>query len=130
MSKLVNWGHLLTAVIMAISGFAFLTDRIIHDVTQEIYGRATFYPVYMRVLWSVPFFMSAWGILRWERWARALAITFCMVELAGFEITRTTGIRHGINSSAILAIVLAVTPLIWGVLPPVRAEYMRRNRTA
>jgi len=130
MSKVVNWGRCPVAVILAISGFAFLTDEIIHDVTQEIYGRATFYPVYMRVLWSVPFFMAAWGILRWEGWARALAITLGMVELAGFEITRTTGIRHGINSSAILAIVLAVTPLIWGVLPPVRAEYMRRNRTA
>jgi hypothetical protein len=130
MSKIVNWGHWVVFVILAISGFAFLTDRIIPDVAEGFYGRTTFSPVYMKILWSIPFFMCAWGILKWESWARGLAIALCMAELVAFEVSGTTGIRHRPGRSALLAIILAATPLIWTVLPSVRAEYMRRNRIA
>jgi hypothetical protein len=129
-SKIVTWGHLVVFVILAISGFSFLTDRIIPDVTEGFYGRTTFYPVYMKFLWSIPFFICAWGILKWESWARGLAIALSMTELVAFEVARTTGIRYRPNGSAMLAIVLAVTPLIWAILPSVRAEYVRRNRVA
>jgi hypothetical protein len=130
MSKLADWGHWVVFVILAINGFAVLTDRIIPDVTEAFYGRATLYPVYMKILWSIPFFMSAWGILKWERWARWLAIGLCMAELVGFEVAGTTGIRHRPDISTLLAIILAATPLIWAFLPSVIAEFMRRNQTA
>jgi hypothetical protein len=129
-SKIVDWGHWVVFAILAICGFAFFTDRIISDVAEAFYGRTTLTPVYVKFLWSIPFFMCAWGILKWNSWARGLAIVLSMAELVAFEVAGTTGIRHRPGWSALLAIILAGTPLIWTVLPSVRAEYMRRNRIA
>jgi hypothetical protein len=129
-SKIVTSGHWVVFVIMAISGFSFLTDRIIPDITEGLYGRTTLYPVYMKFLWSIPFFICAWGILKWAAWARGLAIALSMTELVALEVARTTGIRYRPDRGAMLAIILAVTPLIWAILPSVRAEYIRRNRIA
>lgn len=130
MSKIVTWGHWVVFVLLAISGFSFLTDRIIPDVTEGFYGRTTFYPVHMKFQWSIPFFTCAWGVLKWESWARGLAIALSMTELVAFEVVRTTGIRYRPDRSDMLAIILAVTPSIWAILPSVRAEYIRRNRIA
>ena len=130
MSKLVNWGHWLIAAILAFSGFAFLTDRIIPDLIEGYYGRQTFYPMYMRILWSVPFFVCALGILKWDRWARGLTMTLCMAEFVALEAGGTTGIVNRIERNEVLAMILAFTPLFWLILPSVRDEYKRRNQTA
>jgi hypothetical protein len=130
MSKLVNWGRWPIAAILALCGFAYLSDTIFSDVTNGFYGRETFYPVYMKVLWSFPFLMGAWGILTWRSWARGLAILLCTVEVAGFGILGTIGIRHPIDGGELVALMLTCTPPIWAMLPSVRDEYKRRDQTA
>lgn len=130
MSSLVKWGRWLVAAILAVRGFAFLTYRIVPDVIEGYYGRQTFYPVYIRILWSVPFFWCALGILKWDRWARGLAIVLCAAEFVALEAAGTTGIRHRIDRGELLAMILAFAPPFWLLLPSVQAEYKRRSQTA
>ncbi|HXZ11653.1 MAG TPA: hypothetical protein VEG64_04605 [Candidatus Sulfotelmatobacter sp.] len=130
MSRIANWGRWPVALMLTVSGFAFLSDRMISIVTEAIYGHRTVHNVYWGVLCSVPFFLSAWGILSWQRWARLLAMALCMVEVVAFDIGGTTGIRHRIDGGTVLATILAGAPLIWAVLPSVRQEYIRRNQPA
>jgi hypothetical protein len=130
MSKLVNWGRWVVAAILVIRGFAFLTYRIVPDVIEGYYGRQTFYPVYMRILWSVPFFLCALGILKWDRWALGLATALCVCEIVVINVVGTTGILHQVDRGEVLAMILAGTPLMWLVLPSVQAEFKRRNQIA
>jgi hypothetical protein len=132
MSKIVSWGRWPVAAIMAVSGFSYLFNRIFSDVTEAIYGGGTLYPVYVKILSSLPFFASAWGILNWQRWGCTLAMILGVVEFAALGVEGTVGILHGhgLDAGTVPAMVLAVTPPIWVSLPSVREEYVRRNQPA
>jgi len=130
MSKLVNWGHWLVAAVFTASGLFFMANRILPDLVYAVRGDRSPYPEYIRYLGSLPFFVCAWGILKWENWARDLAIGLSIFELLSIVIVVALAGLHVVDASTVMFTALICVALIWLRLPAVRAEYSRRNQIA
>jgi hypothetical protein len=130
LSKLVNPGHWLVAAIFVASGFVFLYEYIIPDLIYLVRGDRAVYPEYLRYFSALPFFVCAWGILKWESWARDLGIGLSIFELLSVVIILCFAGLRVVGVSAVVFLALICIKLIWLRLPAVSAEFSRRNQIA
>ena len=130
----VNRGRWLVAAFFAIEGGAIAWSAVtgvVNGVGRSPRGEsASFYPVYMDVLWSVATLVCAWGIYNWQAWARHLALFLSALDLVGAAAGIFVMGWSGTSVILTLAILLVGLVYVWLLLPSVRAEYARKSLTA
>jgi hypothetical protein len=136
MSKLVNWGHWLVAVLLGVLGLYFLGGfAFALVVSKELRGSVPsghegMVMISLNLVAWLPFLICAWGVLRWRPWGHALTITLCALAiLVEVETLIFRGIR-GFAAAEILKLTVACLVVVWLLLPSVRTQYLRREQIA
>jgi hypothetical protein len=87
MSKLVNWGHWLVAVLLGVLGLYFLGGFVFALVVSKGLresvpsGHEGTVMIGLNLVAWLPFLICAWGVLRWRAWGHALTITLCALAI-------------------------------------------------
>ncbi|MGH9707577.1 MAG: hypothetical protein ACRD5R_12535 [Candidatus Acidiferrales bacterium] len=132
-SKVIHWGHTLTAALFACAGLDALWHAILHipGWFHQSPGEITYYVVSDAFFW-VLLLICAWGIYNWRGWSRPLGIVLSIFELGGVVIAFLVFVqtKAGLGRGWVLSVFVSSLPLIWLLLPAVRQEYSRRNQPA
>ena len=132
MSKVVNWGHWVVAVVFAIGGGVQVgsalanVPRLLRDHPDDITYRLVFDLLYLFLL------ICAWGILKWRTWSRPTGIVLAAIGMTMVGIATVTEVqlRMGFDFFQMAAGLAICFSFIWFLLPAVRSEYSRRNQVA
>lgn len=130
MSKFIDWGNWLVAAIFAANGLLLFGPSFFSAVTSAVKGRALFYPPYLAITGCVAFLLCAWGILKWRRWGLTLGIILSVVEVGLLVFFTVLDSPEALDPHAWIFPIVNFAVLIWLLLPAVRTEFSRRNRTA
>jgi hypothetical protein len=131
MSKLVKWGRWVVAAFLALQGVLAL--RIIALTLPRAFAHAS-KPAPARdftvVGLCVLFFVCAWGIAKWRRWAHTLTFILLVFEFVVFLETLATA--GWAESSARMALegIFSFGACVWLALPAVRMNLARRQQPA
>jgi hypothetical protein len=134
MNKVVRWGRWAVGLIFILLGVDTLVGSTMHapgmvreHSRQTMFGFAL---AHAFLIW-LPAFLCAWGVFRWRPWARKLGIVLCAFFAAvGFGVWIYFQIAGKLDAPLLVMVLLACTAFVWLILPPVRAEYSRRNQIA
>ncbi len=88
------------------------------------------YQDYLLLVPWVAYPACAWGVLRWRRWGQIGAAVLSSLELAVIVAMVAMYGPLSLDRNIILWSALNAGVVIWFVLPPVRAGYWQRHRTA
>jgi hypothetical protein len=133
MNKVVDWGHWAVGAVFVLLGADLLLSSTMHvpDLIRQHPQEVTYFVLDHALLGWLPAFFCAWGVFRWRSWARKLGIALCLffaaVGSGSWIYFRLAG--RGDTPLLVMAL-LAGTVFVWLILPPVRAEYSRRNQIA
>jgi hypothetical protein len=134
MAKVVDWGRWAVGAIFILLGADTLVGSTMHaqGLVRE-HSRETMYGFVVAhafLIW-LPAFLCAWGVFKWRAWARKLGIGLCVFFAAvGFGLWIYFHMVGRLDTPLLVMVLLACTAFVWLILPPVRAEYLRRNQIA
>jgi hypothetical protein len=134
MTKIVQGGRWAVGTFFVLLGADALVGStieapgLVHEHSREtLYG---FVLAHAFLVW-LPAFCCAWGVFKWRAWARKLGMALCAFFAAvgcGLWIYFERAGR--LDTPLLVMVLLACTAFVWLILPPVRAEYFRRNQIA
>lgn len=116
MSKFVNWGHWVLAVMLTSSG----VQGVFRSVQRH---DGLLWTLFDAALYAV----LVWGVATWANWAHALLVLFCGLVPLAFLLTGP-GLRGWPKISEITGLLTAIAILWWLLQPAVRREYWRPER--
>jgi hypothetical protein len=132
MTKVVNWGHWAVATFLAVQGLGLLrwvaadALRAWRDPHKPM---AVFVPPTVGLCGLL--LVSAWGILKWRRWAHTSTLALSVVELATFAVAMTMlGVWAVPPASIASWLGLNLAACVWLALPAVRTRYRQRQQLA
>lgn len=134
MTKIVHGGRWAVGVIFILLGADTLVGSTVHrSGLARAHSRETMYAFVLAhafLIWF-PAFLCAWGVFKWRAWARKLGIALCALFAAvGFGLWIYFQMLGRLDTPLLVMVLLAGTAFAWLILPPVRAEYSRRNQIA
>jgi hypothetical protein len=115
-SKFVNWGHWVLAVMLTASGVQYVFRSV-----QRHEG--LFWPLLDAALCAV----LVWGVATWANWAHALLVLLCGLVPLAFLLAGP-GLNGWPKSAEIAGVITAIAILWWLLQPAVRREYWRPER--
>jgi hypothetical protein len=115
-SKFVDWGHWVLAVMLTVSGVQYVFRSV-----QRHEG--LFWPLLDAALCA----LLVWGVVTWANWAHALLVLLCGLVPLAFLLAGP-GLNGLSKISEITAVMIAIAILCWLLLPAVRREYWRPER--
>ena len=130
MSKIAHWGHWLVAAFFAFKGFLFIYENVPHFTHALRNHIPLTYQDYLLLAPWIAYPACAWGILKWRQWGQIGAIALSSLELAVIVAMVAMYGPLSLDRNIILWSALNAGVVIWFVLPPVRAGYWPRQRTA
>jgi hypothetical protein len=131
MSKVVNWGHWIVAIVFALGRLGLLISdagSFFRGIRSAFHGEAvSFYSLYLDLLWTAAVLVCAWGILKWRLWGHYLALFFAIVAAIAGAFLSYLGRGSSSEPAMISAAVAALLITAWLLLPAVRRQYVQRS---
>lgn len=130
-NRIATSGRWLIAAVLAAKGFATLY-AIVVDFSRAWHDPGTLtYPTdYVAVALCVLYLASAWGIVKWRKWAHISAITLSFSDLAVLALALALDWSAALNRNVALWVAINCAAIAWLVLPSVRSRYQQKLRTA
>lgn len=138
MSKLAKWGRWPASVYLAFRG-AFVLHGIVLDLPEartnpHTLGEAVGYFGFWISLLLL-FAVSAWGVLRWRKWAHGIAAMLLLLDLVffGISMVRAWPFSFALTLADIkfLSLPLVDLPVFaWLLQPDVRSAYWQHLEAA
>ena len=85
---------------------------------------------YITIALCVAFFASAWGIVKWRKWAHTCAFGILLLEVAAFCVSVVAVGWGTLSQRLVPESILSATACVWLALPAVRMALIQRQQIA